>query len=228
MTLKEMARPMAAQPVVDESLVDALRDALVSNALPGELDGFTAEDRSEAAAFVAQVAARRKPNELALQMKSVGGEAGNRRMRLAIVNDDMPFLVDSVASGIASRGLGIHRLLHPVVKASRDEKGNLIHLGEGSPESIIYLELDRADARRRQELVEELREVLAAVFEYGRDAGDFRRIADCRRSGVGVDVVDLAGREFRHLERIAHRHLRAGAGRFAGGQMIGVGGRAIT
>ena len=202
MTLKEMARPMAAQPVVDESLVGALRDVLVSNALPGELDGFTADDRAEAAAFVAQVAARRKPHELALQMKSIGGEAGNRRMRLAIINDDMPFLVDSVASCIASRGLGIHRLLHPVVKVCRDEKGSLLGLGEGSPESIIYIELDRADARRRQELVEELRDVLTAV----RNAvGDWRAMLALMESDA--DVLDGADDEAAGLLRwLAENH----------------------
>jgi glutamate dehydrogenase len=163
MTLKDMAKPMAAQPVVDATLADTVRDALVSNALPGELDGFTAEEQAEAAAFVIEVGARRKPGELAIRMKSIGGEAGKRRMRLAIVNDDMPFLVDSVASAIAGRGLGIHRLLHPVLKVSRDDKCTLLRIGEGSAESIIYIELDRADARRRQELLEELQDVLSAV-----------------------------------------------------------------
>ena len=154
---------MAAQPVADGSLISAVRDALISNALPGELDGFTQEDREEAAEFVVDVGARRKPGELALEMKSIGGEVGKRRMRLAIVNDDMPFLVDSVAGAIAGRELGIHRLLHPVVKATRDDKGKLTAIGDGKPESIIYIELDRADARRRQELVEELRAVLTNV-----------------------------------------------------------------
>ena len=137
MTLKEMARPMAAQPVVDGSLVNAVRDALISNALPGELDGFTQAEREEAAAFVVDVGAKRKPGELALQMKSIGGEAGKRRMRLAIVNDDMPFLVDSVAGAIAGRELAIHRLLHPVVKVERQANGGLVAIGQGKPESII-------------------------------------------------------------------------------------------
>ena len=163
MTLREMARPMAAQPVVDDALIDAVREALLTNALPGELDGFTADERQQAAAFVLEVAARRKPGELALKMKSIGGEAGKRRMRLAIVNDDMPFLVDSVAGAIAARGLAIHRLLHPVIRAKRDDSGRLIGIGEGDAESIIYIELDRCEARRRQELVEELTEVLADV-----------------------------------------------------------------
>src|SRR5687768_14269958 len=78
MTLKEMARPMAAQPVVDDSLTIPVRDALVSNALPGELDGFSVAERDEAAAFVVEVGLKRKPGELALRMKSIGGEAGKR------------------------------------------------------------------------------------------------------------------------------------------------------
>jgi glutamate dehydrogenase len=202
MTLKEMARRMAAQPVVDESLGRSVRDALVSNALPGELDGFTDEERDEAASFVVEVGARRKPGELAIKMKSIGGEAGKRRMRLAIVNDDMPFLVDSVAAAIAARGLGIHRLLHPVIKVSRDDKGNLLRFGEGSPESIIYIELDRADARRRQELVEELRDVLTAV----RNAvNDWREMLACM--DADADVLDGADDEGAALLRwLAENH----------------------
>ena len=76
MTLREMARPMAAQPVVDESLIGPVREALVTNALPGELDGFSPSERDEAAAFVVEVGMKRRPGELALRMKSIGGEAG--------------------------------------------------------------------------------------------------------------------------------------------------------
>ena len=46
-------------------------------------------------------------------------------MRIAIVNDDMPFLVDSVANAVAQRQLTIHRLLHPVVCVKRDADGEL-------------------------------------------------------------------------------------------------------
>ena len=54
-----------------------------------------------------------------------------------------------VAAVIAGHGLTVHRLLHPIVRATR-EGGKLIRLGEGAPESIIYVELDRADARGRR------------------------------------------------------------------------------
>ena len=185
MTLKELVEPMAARPVEEQSLADSIRDALISNALPGELDGFSGEDRDEAAGFVLDVARERRPGELALQMKSIGGEIGKRRMRLAIINDDMPFLVDSVAAAIAARSLGIHRLLHPVLRVSRNEKGKITGIGDGAPESIIYIELDRADARRRQELVEELRGVLVNV----RNAvTDWRTMLSCMEADA--DVLD--------------------------------------
>ena len=76
-----------------------------------------------------------------------------------IVNDDMPFLVDSVANAIAARHLTIHRLLHPVVCVERDADGTLIAAepkcdDRSRRESMMYIELDRADARARQELVE--------------------------------------------------------------------------
>ena len=87
-------------------------------------------------------------------------------MRIAIVNDDMPFLVDSVANAVAARQLTIHRLLHPVVCVERDQDGELQSVeplcgDKDRRESMMYLELDRADARSRQELAADLRRVLA-------------------------------------------------------------------
>ena len=145
------------------SIHDALQKALLSNALPGELEGFTPDCQREATEFVAAVAASRNPGKVAINLTSSGGEAGNRRMRLAIVNDDMPFLVDSVAAAIAARGITINRLLHPIINVSRSADGSLLAVGEGAPESIIYIELDRADARIRTALRAELLDVLADV-----------------------------------------------------------------
>ena len=153
---------MAADPRVSETLAGAFSEALLEGALPEETTGLDNAQQSEAAAFVAEVAARRQPGQVALKLQSVGSEAGKRLMRLVIVNDDMPFLVDSVAGVIAGHGLTVHRLLHPIIKIERSGD-ELVRLGSGSAESVIYVELDRADARGRQELVQELQAVLACV-----------------------------------------------------------------
>ena len=162
------ADSVVAEGSADQRLLDALSDALCNGALPGELAEFSKDDCRDAAAFIAACAQRRTPGIALVRLESAGGAVGHRRMRICIANDDMPFLVDSVANAIAARGLIIHRLLHPVLCVKRDEAGCLVAIDEQCEdvthrESIMYIEVDRADARERRELVTELHRVLADV-----------------------------------------------------------------
>ncbi len=155
-------------------LVELIRKALTKNALPDEIVALSKDAEEAAAQFLAEVGAVRRPGEVALKIESLGGEAGRRRMRIGIVNDDMPFLVDSVANSIAGRGLAIYSLLHPVVCVERDDEGELVAIepmceDRTRRESMIYLELDRADAKIRQEVAAELRRVLTDVRTAVRD-----------------------------------------------------------
>ena len=148
----------------NQSMAEALAARLTKGALPGELTGFGEAERAAAAAFVAQTAARREPGKPAIALEAIASDDVRRRMRLAIVNDDMPFLVDSIAASIGEQDLDIDRVIHPVVRVSRDADGTLTDIGgAGSPESMIYIELERADARDRRGLIEELTAVLADV-----------------------------------------------------------------
>src|SRR3954447_3352327 len=181
---------MTAHTRLDPPLVESIRKALTGNALPGETQGLSREAEREAAEFIAAVAASRKRGELALAIESTGGEAGNRRMRIGIVNDDMPFLVDSVANAVAQKQLTIHRLLHPVVCVNRDANGELQSLEDycgdkTRRESMMYLELDRADARGRQELAADLRRVLSDVRLAVRDWESLQR--QMREDAAAID-----------------------------------------
>ena len=53
MTPSDTVETMTATSGADDRIVGLLRDALNSNALPGELDGFVGAEQDEAAAFVA-------------------------------------------------------------------------------------------------------------------------------------------------------------------------------
>jgi glutamate dehydrogenase len=159
---------VVAGKAADVEIVDALAHALVAGALPGEIHGFTDQDRIAAAEFVAACAARRPRGIALVRLESLGGGAGHRRMRIGIVNDDMPFLVDSVANALAARGLIVHRLLHPVVCVEREEQGDLLSIeplcdDADRRESMMYIEVDRAGGRDRREIVAELHRVLADV-----------------------------------------------------------------
>ena len=82
---------------------------------------------------------------------------------LQIVNDDMPFLVDSVTMALAERGIGVHVLGHPLVRITRDKAGRVKSVGEGEIESMMHLEIDRQPATGLAEVEAALREVLDDV-----------------------------------------------------------------
>ena len=74
-----------------------------------------------------------------------------------IVNDDMPFLVDSVSAEIERRELRSHLIVHPTVCVHRDDEGRRVETTERDPdgqmESVIHLEID---AQSAPEVLEEL------------------------------------------------------------------------
>ena len=92
---------------------------------------------------------------------------------LQILNDDMPFLVDSVAGELHARGLYPSLLLHPTFKAERDGAGR----AQG----------DRGPRRRKLG---------------GRPAGELHhRAAAADRRGDGDELVAALGRDPRRGAR---------------------------
>ena len=188
-----------AAPAADSRLLDNLSSALCGGALPGELEDFGEEDCRAAAEFVAACASRRQPGASLVRIESTGTRLGERRMRICVVNDDMPFLVDSVAQAIAGRGLIIHRLLHPVVCVERGAGGVLTELEplcdhRDRRESIMYLEVDRADAKTRSALTVELRRVLADVRAA---VNDWRSMQELMHEQADA-IADPEGRALLH------------------------------
>jgi glutamate dehydrogenase len=177
------------------SFASAVRDALAGGLHGTDSDTPSGDALDAAAAFVAKAASRRADGQSIVQIDS-GGEdllvSGRRRQRLAIVNADMPFLVDSIANCLSEAGLSIHLIVHPVLAVKRDASGNALAVGDGDEsrrESLIYVETDRADAKSRQALTKALdltlAQVRAAVSGWRPmiDALD----ADANRLGAGED-----------------------------------------
>jgi glutamate dehydrogenase len=151
----------------ESKLQEALRSHLQASLLPGDTPPGHAA-LGEAAQYLLAAAHTRKPGESLVQIESASGT--RRRLRIAIINDDMPFLVDSIASTIAAQGIAIDRLLHPVVPVMRDAAGAITAIAkpgakqpDGRRESLIYVETPRVDARQRRELSEALQATLADV-----------------------------------------------------------------
>src|SRR6188474_1319305 len=124
-TARRHDETLADLPATERKLARELRDRLADSLLPGE-PGLSRERLDEAAAFVLEAARERLEGEAALRVRSAGG--ARRCTRIAVVNRDMPFLVDSIAATIAAQGLAIDVLVHPIVAVERDAAGRLVAL----------------------------------------------------------------------------------------------------
>ena len=100
-------------------------------------------------------------------MKDSGWESPHTVLQ--VVNDDMPFLVDSVTMKLAEMGIGVHVLGHPVVPMHRDKAGKLQAAGKGTPESFMHLEIDRQPPAEMKRIEKEIRAVIEDVRAIVRD-----------------------------------------------------------
>ncbi len=169
------AHDAPAATAASDAVAAALSGALFDRALPGELENLDAAGQAAIVRFLAAAAAVRTPGRAIVHLEpadSDGATPGRRRMALAIIGDDRPFLVDSTSAAITAAGLEIDRLLHPVVDVRRDADGRLLAIvgpagGSVAPgvirESLIYVELERTGARARADLVHALEQVQADV-----------------------------------------------------------------
>ncbi|WP_041328318.1 NAD-glutamate dehydrogenase [Rubrobacter xylanophilus] len=118
-----------------------------------------------------QLGRQRKPGEVRIRVYNPQHEEHGWQSThtvIEIVNDDMPFLVDSVTMELNRLGHGIHLLVHPILKVRRDGEGILLDVlpqgseGEGAlAESFMHLEVDR---HTEPEVLEEIRENLLRVL----------------------------------------------------------------
>ena len=179
-TTRRQDEGLADLSAAERKLARTLRERIAESLLPGEPE-IPADQLDEAAAFLLEAARERGEDDAAILVRSALGE--RRCTRIAVINRDMPFLVDSIAATIAAKGLAIDLLVHPVLPARRDADGRLTALpdepGADAPaESMVYLETERVDARLRRELEQELATTLADVRAAVADWPRMRALID--------------------------------------------------
>ncbi|HZB52396.1 MAG TPA: hypothetical protein VE527_02145, partial [Reyranella sp.] len=136
-----------------------------------DLAGALADQRAGAAVSLFAFARRRLPGVAKVRVFNTTADHGfeSRHTIVQIVNDDMPFLVDSIANECNRREINVHLLAHPVLAVRRDLDGDLlgfaIEAGErAKSESMMHIEIDRqADPALLDELAAALTRVLAEV-----------------------------------------------------------------
>src|SRR5215203_410983 len=152
----------------------------------GWVDAADLEDRSPIDAYGAALshwsfAGRREPGEWKIRVYNPHFEEHGWQSThtvIEMVNDDMPFLVDSTRMEINRQGYAIHMILHPVMNVRRDEEGRLLEVlppdadeEDVISESVIHVEVDRQTEPfvledLRQAIAKTLADVKAAVEDW--------------------------------------------------------------
>ena len=125
-----------------------------------------------------------------------------------IVNDDMPFLVDSVVLALSRLDLSVHLIIHPVIRMKRDPGGHFMGIADDAEdhagaESLMHLQIDRQTspeslARIERRIRSTLTDVRRAVQDWRAMMKKSEEIADeLAESRADLDDEDLAdAREF--------------------------------
>ncbi|HSP35975.1 MAG TPA: NAD-glutamate dehydrogenase, partial [Thermoanaerobaculia bacterium] len=113
---------------------------------------------------------------------------------LEVVNDDMPFLVDSVSAEVNRRERKIHLLLHPILRVVRDKKGKRHEMADtmhaptdALVESYMHIEIDQ---ETEQSELDAIKVSIERVLNQVRLAvTDWRTM----RERLAADVAELEG-----------------------------------
>jgi glutamate dehydrogenase len=146
---------------------------LFARAVPEDFLSYQAREVAAVAERAWSLLAIRRPGSSKIRFETPPGTIAGDRLAdvsvLEIVNDDMPFLVDSVMAELAERGVDVRLVVHPVFTVARDPEGRLSDLKVMPAagvlrESFIHIHVARIDDdAKRCEIVAALEQVLADI-----------------------------------------------------------------
>jgi glutamate dehydrogenase len=165
---------LGARPDIPKSFTHGL----FARAVPEDILSYQSREIAAVAERAWSLLAIRQPGRSKIRFEPPAGATPQDRLKdvsvLEIVNDDMPFLVDSVMAELADRGLDLRLVVHPVFALARDRDGRLTDFKgpdlKGTPppgvlrESFIHIHVARIDDEaQRAAVVAALEQVLADV-----------------------------------------------------------------
>jgi glutamate dehydrogenase len=151
---------------------------------PADLVGRSANEIYATAVSLWEFAQRRNPGEAILRVfnpRDDDAHTSPHRTIVEIVNDDMPFLVDSVSMALNAEGALIHLIIHPILRVERDAGGRMTQLYDagatsGRAESVMHVEI--SETREPARLAAMARRLEAVLAETRQAVTDWRAMRD--------------------------------------------------
>ena len=187
------------------------RDFLRNYPAPDAIDESPADHARMVTGFF-EFFRRRGPNELLIRVYNPAVEVhgwSSSHTVVEMVNDDMPFLVDSVVLALSRLDIGVHLIIHPVLRLKRDQGGHFLAMVDDdsgsnvSQESLIHIRIDRQTspeslARIERRIRSALSDVRVSVADWEQMKARALEIAEgVDRSTSGLDPQELSeAREF--------------------------------
>ncbi|MBY0532371.1 MAG: NAD-glutamate dehydrogenase [Xanthobacteraceae bacterium] len=170
----ELLLKEASKLVAEKKLPPDFVTALFGAASPEDLEPYSAQDLAALALqSYAHLAARAqgKADIRIYNPAPVSKDGGLGSITVVeIENDDMPFLLDSIAGELGEQGLSVRLAAHPIFTVDRDDSGKLVEwrglAKDGKKkrrESFIHIHADRIDESRHAKIADALRGTLEDV-----------------------------------------------------------------
>jgi glutamate dehydrogenase len=140
-----------------------------------DLARYEPRELAELAEAAWQFLQQRKTGAPKTRFESRPGPMGAERIRsvsiIEMINNDMPFLLDSVMAELAAQNVDVRLVLHPIFTVERDQTGALVGFRGDGPavgaalrESFIHIHVERIEDEARQaQIMEGINAVLADV-----------------------------------------------------------------
>ena len=148
---------------------------LFAGASPEDLVHYEARELADLAEQAWLFLNEHAPSTPKIRFESRPGPMGAERIRsvsiIEMINNDMPFLLNSVMGELAEQGVDVRFVLHPIFTIQRDPARKLVAfrgdgpaVGSAVRESFIQIHVERIEDEARQaEIIRALRSVLEDV-----------------------------------------------------------------
>jgi glutamate dehydrogenase len=155
---KALLSELAGDPLAQA--VKAFATQAAADAQPDELPELSTADLAKNLAALWRFGERRRGRAPQIRIAPAEGAALDR---LEIVQDDAPFLVDSIMGEVADQGLSVRAMFHPIVEVGRDRAGARSADSTPRRESMIEVLVEDVGPDREQALVDGVKATLADV-----------------------------------------------------------------